>query len=117
MRKIIFPAFFVLTVLMFHCKSSSKTQVKSETFTGKFQSVKGVMNELSCYCYDAGYLTTSDGNRIAVCFEKTTSDSINCFENLTVSGIFENVKRESSQNDPCPAGEMTILKVTEYKCK
>lgn len=101
---------------------SSKVNKPGTTIEGEFRSVSGVMNKLSCYCSDGGYITTANGDEIAVCFEKNeytkarrASDNFSC-ERIRVTGIYKTMSRESGENDPCPGGTMRVLSVYRFKC-
>lgn len=98
------------------CENNKKATSKDVTLTGKYKSLKGVMNNLSCYCYDVGYLTTEAGKRIAVCFKDIKSSEINCKNKLIVTGNFQTIKHNSGDNDPCPSGERKIFMVKSYSC-
>lgn len=83
------------------------------SITGEFESVRGVMNNLSCYCANGAYIIVGDSEKVPICFEDDTE--INC-KNITVDGFYENKTINPSQNNPCPAGEMKYLKASSYKC-
>jgi hypothetical protein len=129
MKKIIFLMLMLCIVGV--AWSQTKTPISPQppkpkksgvTIEGDFRSVSGVMNSLSCYCSDGGYVTTAAGDRIAVCFEKDefqtakhASDKFSC-ERIRVTGVYKNANRESGENDPCPGGTMRYLAVTKFKC-
>lgn len=87
-----------------------------DSYEGSYQSVAGVMKNLSCYCYNCGYLTSADGEKIAISFDEATDEIIKC-ETMSVKGYFKEIVRESNAKSPCPGGTRTILIVTEYECK
>lgn len=121
-----FPSFFgaVLSMLMFSSQISAQVkdyQTRSfssgtqyETFEGTFQSLMGVRNNLSCYCYNVGYLTVDDETRIAVCFKEET-EKITCTR-LKVVGSFQDVTIEPESTNPCPAGTRKIFMVKKMTC-
>lgn len=82
--------------------------VEQRTVTGKFRSVSGVMNELSCYCSNGGYVTAEDGVVTAVCFD----EEVQSCDKITVTGYM--TSRKIDDNGPCPAGIMGFLKVQSY---
>lgn len=82
--------------------------VEQRTVTGSFRSVSGVMNELSCYCSNGGYVTTVDGEEVAVCF----NEPVESCDKITVTGYKTSKKIES--NGSCPGGIMSFLKVQSY---
>ena len=93
----------------------TNNQKEETTLIGNYQSVRGVMDPLSCYCFNAGYLTTPDNDKILICFEKD-DENINC-ENIQVMGSYQSKKINSEPTNPCPSGEMTLLYVSSYECK
>jgi hypothetical protein len=84
--------------------------VEQKTITGSFRSVSGVMNELSCYCSNGGYVTTEDGSEVAVCFN--ADEEVPSCDKITVTGYMTSKKIES--NGVCPGGMMGFLKVQTY---
>jgi hypothetical protein len=99
-----------------------KPKKASVTIEGEFRSVHAVMNPLSCYCNDGGYVTTASGDEIAVCFEKGQfqagkggGDKSEC-DRIQVTGTYKTEVRKSGENDPCPDGTMQYLSVTKFKC-
>jgi len=87
---------------------------KRQTFTGEYRSVKGIKDNLSCFCYNAGYLTLDDGSAISICFKDEETD-LNC-KSLQVSGIFDIYEVKPDDRNPCPSGKKEILTVSQYKC-
>lgn len=85
--------------------------LKPITLTGTFKSKKGVMDKLSCYCYNCGYLTTADDKVIALCFE---GDEDIPNGNLTVTGNYETLTIKDSDGS-CGSGSREVFKVTSYK--
>lgn len=86
------------------------------TVSGSFRSLIGVMNPLSCYCYNVGTITTKSGERVNVCFKNANihKDPKKC-DNLTVTGSYENISIED--NGACPKGTRKFLMVSKYSCK
>lgn len=82
--------------------------VEQRTVTGKFKSVAGVMDELSCFCENGGYVTSEDGTVTTVCFD----EAVESCDKITLTGYMTTRKIEA--NDSCPAGMMGFLKVQEY---
>jgi hypothetical protein len=105
-----------LLLLLSACSaaSSSSSTVQQTTLTGTFRSMKGVMDPLSCYCYNSGYLSTSNGERIAVCIK---DEDVELCTNITVKGAYEKITVASSPNSPCPGGEREIFVIESYTCK
>ncbi|NVK65899.1 MAG: hypothetical protein HWE22_14995 [Flavobacteriales bacterium] len=87
---------------------AEESVVEQKTITGSFQSVEGVMDRLSCFCYHSGYVTTEDGERIAVCFEETVESC----PKITVTGY--QTSKKISENGACSKGIMGYLKVQSY---
>lgn len=105
----------ILLFGMMACKSSkTNTSDDTVTLTGDFQSMQGVMNPVSCYCGNPGYLTTPDGTKTAVCFENR--EDISC-KKITVTGKYVTKTVADDPNSPCPAGQKMVLQVSSWKCK
>jgi len=99
-------------VLFASCGAGTKS---SETITGSYRSIKGVMTDLSCYCYNSGYLTTESGELIPVCFPN--DDTEIDYETVTFTGAYENRTVTSEPTSPCPPGERTLFIVQSHECK
>ena len=101
------------------CVGTAYSQVekntKKITVTGNFKSIKGAMKELSCYCYNSGYLTTNDNKVIPVCLS-SNNIKVDC-TNVKFTGYYETKEIKPNKNDVCPSGKMTYLKVVSHKCK
>jgi hypothetical protein len=85
---------------------------------GKFESKKGVMNPISCYGFNIGFLKLPNGNEYVVCFDqlKNSNDlDVNCVDEISVIGEFESKTIKS--NGACPAGTMEIFYVKDWECK
>lgn len=85
------------------------------SFQWTYQSVIGVMDSLSCYCFNGGYLTSHDWKKIPLCWENNDA-TISC-TNLSVTGQFKTKSIDPDSSNPCPAGEMKYLVVENYECK
>jgi len=96
-------------------KNNTSSNTKTTSYTGDFKSIKGVMNDLSCYCYNSGFLTTDDGAEISICFNDNNI-TIDC-ERITVEGYFENIIIEDNPNSPCSGGEKETFIVTNFNCE
>lgn len=103
--------FLGLTLLLTGCTAKKPTALVS--VTGGFEDVSGVMNNLSCYCGNGGYITIKNNEKIAVCFEN--NEKVTC-TNITANGFYENKKINPGKISQCSAGEMKYLKVSSYKC-
>lgn len=95
---------------------------KSVTLVGTFRSFRGVMQPLSCYCFDGGELTTKGGRTVNICFENNElQKKMNSDENLEckrikVVGVMKVKSYDSDGNSPCHSGSMSYLKVTSFRC-
>ena len=101
----------------------SKSKKKTVTVEGQFTSKRGVMAQLSCYCYDAGYITTASGDEIAICFEKgemeaaaEKSGEFGC-DQITVTGVYVDKVIAPEAGEVCSPGTMRYLKVVSFNCK
>ena len=117
--KSLFVVAFALFFICPGCKSAP-TQQKQDTnenettITGDFRSIQGVMDELSCYCFNGGYVTLESGEETAVCFDKDAE--VKGCNQIKLSGILEEKTINPEKTSPCTAGDMTILEVTAYEC-
>lgn len=94
---------------------SIKNQREEITLKGVYQSVKGVKDPLSCYCFNAGYLiTTESKNSVPICF-KNNDEEINCI-NIVVTGYYGKKKINPEPTNPCASGELNIFYASSYKC-
>ncbi len=121
----------LLGALLFHSSCADKSEILSSkvseeetseadeistntvgqiTITGSFRSVNGVMDELSCYTSNGGYIKTSDGTIVAVSFKD--NENVSSCEKITVTGFMTSRKIEA--NGSCPEGMMSFLKVQSY---
>lgn len=125
MKKVIFLSCFLMLVSLsafaqtakgHRPKKKPKTKpaaaVELVTVEGDFSSKRGVMTSLSCYCYNCGYITTADGERVAVCFEDDEA-SVDC-DYIKVQGEYVTISKES--DGACGGGSMTVLKVKGSPC-
>jgi hypothetical protein len=85
-------------------------------FSGYYQSSKGVMTALSCYCSDGGTLTLPDQGTVDVCFDGLTEKPENCSK-IGVFGHFETIAIEPDETSPCPKGTMEVFIVESFECK
>ena len=103
--------FFLVIILFFNCSGIKNYQ--SKQISGIFQSVKGVKDPLSCYCFNAGYLIDSDNKRIPVCFNDKIE--INC-QRLTLNGKFLLKESPKEATTPCHSGKMKVYMVSSSQC-
>lgn len=80
------------------------------TVVGAFKSVRGVMDPLSCYCDNGGYIDSPAGEHVAVCFN--SSEEISSTDFIKVTGVMTTKTIDS--NGPCPAGTKSYLVVESY---
>jgi hypothetical protein len=117
--------FTAILVLFTGCALNSKdtqgvsTDVKSvakqqTSLQGTYKSVTGVMDPLSCYCVNGGYLTTKDSKKIPICFENI-EEEIKC-DYMMVQGSYKTKKNNPEPTNPCPAGEREYFNVSSYSC-
>lgn len=112
----------IFSVLLFsgclNKKSESQPLVSepndSFSLSGSYRSVQGVMDGLSCYCFNAGYLTLENGRSVAVCFEDEELN-VSC-DKVAVEGKYKTEKINFEETSPCPDGEMTYFNAVSYKC-
>ncbi len=101
--------------------SNAKTDASDDiTLTGVYQSVRGVMTDLSCYCYNCGTLKTENGESFNISFDAYDKahgeTNIDC-QKITVTGKMTTVTVENNPNNPCPAGSNEVFVVTGFKCE
>lgn len=85
-----------------------------EQFEGTFESVSGVMDKLSCYTSNGGYLTLSNGRVIMLSFEEGAA-IYNC-QKMKVKGEYVMKEIEDGEKNPCPAGQLTFFRVISFEC-
>jgi hypothetical protein len=72
--------------------------------------VKGIMDPLSCYCNNGGYVNSPAGETVAVCFNDDVV--ISSVDFIEVNGLMTNRSIES--NGSCPSGTKTYMIVETY---
>lgn len=82
--------------------------VQQRTITGSLRSMTGVMDELSCYCDNGGYVITADGTITAVCFD----EEVESCDKITVTGYL--TSKSIQAHGSCPEGMLGFLKVQSY---
>lgn len=97
LKKFIFIVLVLLSYLSVGCEPQNLKEDVS--FSWKFESVRGVMDSLSCYCFNAGYVETDDGEKISVCFDHF-DEEINC-ENIHVTWNYGIKKINPETTSPC----------------
>lgn len=83
---------------------------------GVFGSKKGVMDKLSCYGYNIGYLNTKNGDKVVICFDQVPESAdlnVEC-EHISVGGYYKEKTADASGS--CKGGTMKIFYVEEWKC-
>lgn len=110
MKYIVFIFIAVLTACAAP-KSVSTNAPKEETLRGDFQNMMGVMQPVSCYCYESGYLQTAT-ERVALCFAPNTT--VPPSGTITVTGKFTEREHKGGATDPCPSGKMTVFEVIRF---
>ena len=84
--------------------------LNKQTITGSFRSVNGVMDKLSCYTSNGGYIKLADGKTVAVSFKD--SEAVSSCEKITVTGYM--TSKSIKSNGVCSEGMMGFLKVQSY---
>ena len=124
MKHVLFSVILLNALLLASCStaktvsetdSNTETQ-KKETFTGDYQSSKGVMTPLSCYCSDGGTLTTSEDEKLKVCFDGLKEKPGDCTK-ISVTGYYETLANDPEETNPCPKGTMKVFVVERFECK
>lgn len=77
---------------------------------GAYRSVQGVMDPLSCYCNNGGYVDSPTGETVAVCFDN--NQNVGSTDYIFIEGVM--TTRTIDSNGPCPAGTMSYLIVESY---
>ncbi len=109
---------FVLFIGFTSCSQTKQIlQQKGTTvlsFSGSYRTVMGVMNPLSCYCFNGGYLKISEEEQISISFDELKINKVKSGK-ITVTGYYEAIEHESSANDPCPGGTRKIFIVESFE--
>ena len=90
-----------------------------ERFEGTFESTKGKMDKLSCFCYDGGYLEIGYNEYVELCFselDESQLEAIEGCERIRVMGGFVEKHIEYNPQSPCSGGSMLLLMVTKVEC-
>ena len=85
------------------------------TLTGSFESKRGVMVALSCFCYNCGYLTTAAGESIAVCLVDDNA-TVDC-KQVVFKGKYVTVTQEKDANGVYAGGKMTYFEARSVRCE
>ena len=114
--------FLLSMILILSCSASCRApqtpttaqSAKTTTLSGSFESKRGVMVALSCFCYNGGYLNTSSGEEIAICIADDKAE-VSC-KSPTFTGEYVTVTQAKDANGVCPGGTMTYFKATLVRC-
>jgi len=114
MKKVVF--ILALSFISFSVFSQTKNNNNQQTtYEGVFSSVKGVMNPLSCLCYNSGYLTLDIGEEIMVCF-RNEDLNVDC-ERIVIYGHWEVVDYSASSDNPCPSmNNVDVFYADRFEC-
>jgi hypothetical protein len=116
-KQFVFVLFTSIFIGFIACSSPTKSKKDAPPMvqlSGNFSSKKGVMDVLSCHCYNGGYLTDGSGKRVAVCFDD--NQNIAC-TNLTLTGFYTTHTNKPEPTSPCKAGELAYFKVVSFTCR
>lgn len=111
-------SFFILILLSLNLLTLPVLSQQQDTVMwGNYQSLKGTKNDLSCYCYNCGYLHGDDGQRIPVCFDQYGKDSVISCDMIYAMGRY--VEKDLKSDNPtnaCPEGKKGFYMIKDYKC-
>lgn len=107
---------FVLPARTCECKNNKCVEKITESLKGDFQDMAGVMNLVSCYCSQGGYLTTNEGKKVPVCY-KEIQGGIACKKDVHLNGYFQTETITPSPMSACPPGSLNIFQATSYYCE
>lgn len=114
------PLLCLSLLLLIACTPKARRTATSgqaaRVLEGSFRSIKGVQDPLSCYCYNAGYLTTAEGERFALCFADDQEQPIGC-ETLRVTALQTTKTIDPPASSPCSAGTLTVFAVRSFSCE
>lgn len=82
----------------------------SRRVVGSFRSVQGVMDPLSCYCSNGGYVESPAGEVVPVCFDNATE--ISNTDYIEITGAM--TTRSIEANGACSSGTLSYLVVESY---
>ncbi len=121
-NKLLLLSIFGLTVLTTSCftnKRSNNNSVKNTEkleYIGTYDSKKGIMNDISCYCFEVGFFVATSGEELVICFEELKEEA-SCSENLKITGYLKTVTISPENTSPCSAGKREIFYVTDFECQ
>ncbi|XOV66415.1 MAG: hypothetical protein ACFHU9_12385 [Fluviicola sp.] len=90
--------------------SSPTMEEGPRKIVGAFRSVKGVMDPLSCYCDNGGYVDSPAGETLPVCFDD--NQNVQSTDYIYIEGTM--IIQSIESNGACPAGTMNYLEVESY---
>lgn len=107
----------VLVLIVTNCGTSNSQEKEELTITGKFTSKMGVMHNISCYCFNVGFIEVEGGDRVVVCFERMKLEDKPRCGTIEVKGYYEKYTVEEDSKSPCPGGERNIFYANSFICK
>jgi hypothetical protein len=116
MRHLYIYIYVLLLLSLTTCKTQQAVSNPSEeiTLSGTYETRRGVMDALSCFCYNGGYITTAKGERIAICIADE-GINIDC-KRVLVKGKYLTVTKEKEPNGVCAGGTMTYFEANTVSC-
>lgn len=95
-------------------ETSMSSTEETETLTGEYRSVQGVMHRVSCFCSTGGILTLTDGTEVNICLDNGIE--IPTCKMVELTGSYKTVKRDFDDGNPCRDGTLTLFYAEEVKC-
>lgn len=111
----------LLIILSFYCAcySSAQNPEAKDKLEGRYLSQKGVLSPISCHGYNIGYMTTDQGEKVVVCFDRLDGAvelNPECSEKMWVEGTYGESTNDGKEG-PCPQSTIKLFYVERWGCK
>lgn len=84
--------------------------------SGSFESVMGVMDELSCHCENGIYISDELGDTVPVCLDVVTSEVPTC-RIYSAEGPMTMMEGSTDEMSPCSSNSMSVLMAEHGVCE
>lgn len=100
--------------MLFSLTACLERTTVGEHLQGPFENVAGTLDELTCICPNAGYITINDEKK-ALCFPPKRI--IECSGDIEIDGRYKHRQFIPPANNTwCAAQEIEYYEVVSYKC-
>lgn len=104
----------LIATVLFSLTACVERGAVGEYLQGPYENVAGTLDEITCICPNAGYITV-DGDKKALCFPPKRI--IECSGEMKVDGKYKHRQFIPPANKTwCPAQEIEYYDVVSYEC-